>query len=571
MSEATKEKEPSEEFENLPKSIGYYDIKEKINEGEFSKIYLGISKYTNDKVAIKIINKLSFMKNPDDILLIKKEIEVLKILKHRNILTLYEIYESKNYIFIITEYLSQELITILLNKKRLSESDAQMLFIQLVDAFQYMHKLQICHRDFRLEHIMLDNNNIPKIIDFGFSSFYKKGEQLEEPIGSLSYTCPEIIQQKKYEPELADVWSLGVTLYVMVCGYLPFSEEDDKKNNDLIISGKVEYPSEIGNICKDLLKKMLEVDPKKRINLLKITRHPWIKGCKEIKIIGGYNIYDMIYPIDERLLNIIKQYDIDTKKLEEDLKNNKYNNITALFKLLIKKSLSLGYGTISDFTSNAFVEYMKNKDKVISDGEQKYKEYLNKIEEKNNELIKNVSLYKLKQENVIKQLDELKNTNINEENSEKEKNDINNKDNKDNKDNINNVTKKRNDFIRKLTKNFEEQTEEMNKENDKYQNNKRKNSLSKLGIINEDINQDNAQKGIKSRNNKKYFGGRKSQGYAFRRIVKPRLRRTSFNPAQIELFSRKPLTKEGKEENKSIEKNKEEKKVEDKINIFNFK
>ena len=486
MSEATKEKDLTEEFKNLPKSIGYYDIKEKISEGEFSKIYLGISKYTNDKVAIKIINKLSFMKHPDDIILVKNEIEVLKILKHRNILTLYEIYESNKYIFIITEYLSQELITILLNKKRLSESDAQMLFIQLVDAFQYMHKLQICHRDFRLEHIMLDSNNIPKIIDFGFSSFYKRGEELEEPVGSLSYACPEIIQQKKYEPELADVWTLGVTLYVMVCGYLPFSEEDDKKNNELIIEGKVEYPSEIGNICKDLLKKMLEVDPKKRINLLKISRHPWVKGCKEIKIIGGYNIYDMVYPIDERLINLIKQYDIDTKKLEEDLKNNKYNNITALFKLLIKKSLSLGYGTISDFTSNAFVEYMKNKDKVIPDGEQKYKEYLNKIQEKNNELIKNVSLYKLKQENVIKQLNELKNNNIKEENNEEEKNDVNAKDN-----NNNDKTEIRNDSIKKL----EEKNIEDNINKSINSNNEEKKEIKSMK------SEENCEKDEKSENN----------------------------------------------------------------------
>ena len=351
----------SEEFENLPKSIGPYEIKEKINEGEFSKIYLGISNYTNDKVAIKIINKSYFMSNPDDLILIKNEIEVLKILKHRNILTLYEIYESSQYIFLITEYLPSELITLILNKKRLSESDALKIFIQLIDAFQYMHKLQICHRDFRIEHIMLDSNNIPKIIDFGFSSTYVKGSQLTEPIGSLSYACPEIIQQKPYDPELADVWSLGVCLYVMICGYLPFSEEDDQKNNELIVSGKVEYPSEIGNICKDLLKKMLEVEPKKRINLLKITRHPWIKGCKDIKIIGGYSTYDMVYPLDERLLKIVQEYGIDVKKLEQDLQNNKYNNFTGLYKLITKKALSLGFGTISDFTSNAFVEYMKKK------------------------------------------------------------------------------------------------------------------------------------------------------------------------------------------------------------------
>ena len=302
MSDDTKNKSQTEEFENLPKIIGAYEIKEKINEGGYSKIYSGISRYTNDKVAIKIINKSLFQKNPDDLILIRNEIDVLKILKHRNILTLYEIYESSQYIFLITEYLKTDLSSLIISKKRLSESDALIIFIQLIDAFQYMHKLQITHRDFRLEHIMLDNNNIPKIIDFGFSTFYKKGEELEEPLGSLSYACPEIIQQKPYDPELADVWSLGVCLYVMVCGYLPFSEEDDNKNNDLIISGKVEYPSDIGNILKDLLKKMLEVNTKKRLNLLKITRHPWIKGCKDFKIIGGYNTYDMIYPIDERLL-----------------------------------------------------------------------------------------------------------------------------------------------------------------------------------------------------------------------------------------------------------------------------
>ena len=403
MSEVTKSKSSSNDFVDIPKSIGAYDIKESISSGEYSQVHLGLSKYTKDKVCIKIINKSSFAKNPDNLSLVKNEIEVLKILKHRNILTLYEIYESNKYIFLITEYLSQELSNIIISKKRLSESDAQKIFIQLVDAFQYMHKLQICHRDICLEHIMLDSNNIPKLIDFGFSTFYKKGEQLDESLGSISYACPEIIQEKTYDPELADVWSLGVCLYVMICGYLPFSEEDDNKNKEMIISGKVEFPNEVGNICKDLIKKMLDVDPKKRLNLLKITRHPWTKGCKDIKIIGGYELYNMVYPVDERLLNIIKQYGIDTKKLEEDLKNNKYNNNTGLFKLIIKKTLSLGYGSISDFTSNAFVEYLKNKDKVIPDGNKKYQEYLDKIFEKNNSIKKSVIEYKEKQKSVIKQ------------------------------------------------------------------------------------------------------------------------------------------------------------------------
>ena len=114
MNSATQEKNILNDFEDIPKSIGAYDIKESINTGEYSKIYLGTSRYTTDKVAIKIINKLSFDKKPDILYLTKNEIESLKILKHRNILTLYEIYESKKYIFIITEYLPKELSNIII-------------------------------------------------------------------------------------------------------------------------------------------------------------------------------------------------------------------------------------------------------------------------------------------------------------------------------------------------------------------------------------------------------------------------------------------------------------------------
>ena len=356
-------------FLNLPKNLGPYEINQKINEGGYSKIYLGTSKYTNDKVSIKIIDKSLFIKNPDDLLIIKNEIDILKILKHRNILTLYEIYESSQYIFLITEHLPNQLIDLILNKKRLSESDALIIFVQLLDALLYIHKMNICHRDLRIEHVLLDLNNIPKLIDFGYSCFYKKGNSLFEPIGSLSYACPEIIQQKSYNPELADVWSLGVCLYVMVCGYLPFSEEDDEKNNKLIISGKVDYPKEIGNICKDLLKKMLEVNPQKRYNFVKISRHPWVKSSKNTKIIGGYNFYETIYPVDERLLQIIKEYGIDPKKVEIELKLNKFNANTGLFKLISKKVFELKLGSISDFTTIAFIEYMKDNKNKKEDGE----------------------------------------------------------------------------------------------------------------------------------------------------------------------------------------------------------
>ena len=424
MSNDNNNNDQNQEFVNLPTSIGPYDIKEKINEGGYSKIYLGISKYTNDKVSIKIIDKSLFIANPDDLLLIKTEIDVLKILKHRNILILYEIYESSEYIFLVTEYLSSELINLIVKKKRLSEQDAVKIFVQLVDALLYMHTMGICHRDLRVEHVLFDDNNTPKIIDFGCSSFYQKERCLKESIGSLSYACPEIIQGNAYEPELADVWSLGVCLYVMLCGYLPFCEEDDEQNNNLIISGKIDFPKEIGNVCKDLLKKMLEVNPKKRLNFLKVSRHPWIKACQDVKIIGGYNFFEAIYPVDERLLTITEQYGLDQKKVEEELKLNKYNTNTGLFKVIAKKAKELKYGTISDFTSNLFIEYLKDKKNAKNDGETQYEEYVKNINKKNDIILKNnIADYKKKENNVILKLEELKEKNDEEiENNQNEEN-----------------------------------------------------------------------------------------------------------------------------------------------------
>ena len=184
--------------DKIPENIGPYELGQKITSGGYSEIYSAKSKITGDEVVLKIINKSFFQKNPDDLILIKNEIEVLKILKHRNILTLYEIYESPNYFYIITEKLSTELLNLILSKKRLNENDALKIFIQILDALQYMHKMNICHRDIRIEHILFDKNNIPKIIDFGYACFYKKGNLLDEAIGSISYACPEIILKNSY-------------------------------------------------------------------------------------------------------------------------------------------------------------------------------------------------------------------------------------------------------------------------------------------------------------------------------------------------------------------------------------
>ena len=283
----TKE-EQEKEIAGLPKNIGPYEIIEKLKDGGYSKIYKAKSCYTGDFVAIKAIDKMGFQESVEDVLLMIRQTEVLKILKHRNILSLYEIYESTKYFYLVMDYLPNgDLIEKIIKQKRFKEEEALSIFSQLVDALFYMHKNDICHRDIRTEKILFDKNNKPKIVGFSYSTFYTQGKKIRDNYGSLCYACPEIIQNDYYNPELADVWSLGVVLYVMICGYLPFSEDDDDKNKELIINGEVDYPPEISNKVKDLLKHMLDTDPNKRYNFQRIIKHPWFKPYNEATMTEG--------------------------------------------------------------------------------------------------------------------------------------------------------------------------------------------------------------------------------------------------------------------------------------------
>ena len=140
----------------------------------------------------------------------------------------------------------------------------------------------------------------------------------------MCYACPEIIDDSPYDPELADVWSLGVILYVLVCGYLPFSDNDDEKNKKLIQNAKIDFPDEISNKLRDLLRHMLDKNPNRRYNFQRVAKHPWIKPFSEYVFSGGINVYINTFPVDERLLNIINQYGFDKEKIKNDLINTYY-------------------------------------------------------------------------------------------------------------------------------------------------------------------------------------------------------------------------------------------------------
>ena len=408
--------------DEIPVNIGPYEIIKKLTNGGYSKIYLASSKYTGEQVIIKSINKPSLQQNIEDLLLLVKQTENLKLLKHRNIVSLYEIYESPKYFYLIMEYLPQgDLLKKLIKQKRFTEEEAKKNFIQLIDALYYMHKMNICHRDIRPEHILFDKNNKPKFIGFSYSSFYKKEKSINDSYGSLLYACPEIIQGENYDPEMADVWSMGVLLYVMVCGYLPFSDESNEKNKILIVNGKVDFPKEISNKLKDLLKHMLDIDPNKRYGLLRIIKHPFFKPFTEEMLTGGCNIYKMIYPIDEKILNIVVIYGFNKKEIDMDLKQNKFNIGTGLYKQILRKILDIGLKSISDLSCEDFFNFKNDKANYFSDGDNKYHKYFEKIMLKIKKVEFYINDYQQREENIIETLDFLKNANLNNFKIEKRK------------------------------------------------------------------------------------------------------------------------------------------------------
>ena len=415
---------------NIPKSIGPYEIKEKITDGSYSKIYLGKSKYTGDNVAIKIIEKVYLLENMEDLLLIKRQIEILKIIKHRNILTLYEIFESHDFIFLVMEYIpGKNMCEMIITKRRFREEEAQKIFVQMVDALYYLHKMNICHRNITSNHILIDINNVPKLISFSYSTFYSKNQELKDSFGSLCHACPEIISEMPYKPELSDTWSLGIVLYTMVAGYLPFSEENDERNKELIVCGKIEYPKEMSNKLKDLLKHILDPNPKKRYDLNKIMKHPWFKPYNE-KLVGGCNPLKMIVPVDDKILNIIEQFGFDKNRVELDMKNNKYNNTTGLYKLLVKKANILGFHSVSDLGCKEFLEYRDNSKNLIDDGDVKYEIYLKDVQKRIESIEKHIFDYQEKEENILKELNNL-------EDSINPRNNVNNNQNSNNNSNQN--------------------------------------------------------------------------------------------------------------------------------------
>ena len=217
-------------IEDYPNILSQYEVKGIIGKGTFSKVKLGINNQTKKKVAIKILEK-SKIKTKNDFTRLKREIHILKNFSHINLIKTYEIIENANYHFIIMEYCKYgELFNYIIQKKRLSEKEACYYYYQLINGLEYIHSNGVVHRDLKPENLLISKGNILKIIDFGLSNFYNGDNLLKTPCGSPCYASPEMVSGKKYNGYYIDIWSTGIILFVMLCGFLPFED----KNNSIL-------------------------------------------------------------------------------------------------------------------------------------------------------------------------------------------------------------------------------------------------------------------------------------------------------------------------------------------------
>ena len=301
-------------------SLQFYKYGRLIGQGAFGKVNLGLNILTGRIVAVKSFDKNNSELTGDNMKKILYETDLMKKLNHPNITKILEMFEDEKYFMIIMEYINGgNLFSFVKKRRKLSEKTAKFLFRQIIQGIKYIHEQNIVHRDIKLENLLIDLNNNVKICDFGIGRKIKnKNQLLHDQCGTLMYMAPEILlssKEKGYEPFPVDIWSSGISLYIMLSGTLPFNyknkkNEDDeeeeeneeeeesfseksksKKNEEdnfkLQYSIVYKEPKKIEKIsdeARDLLKGLLNKDPKKRLTCEQILNHPWLNNCKEKNI-----------------------------------------------------------------------------------------------------------------------------------------------------------------------------------------------------------------------------------------------------------------------------------------------
>uniref|UniRef100_A0A8C7ZXT3 non-specific serine/threonine protein kinase n=1 Tax=Oryzias sinensis TaxID=183150 RepID=A0A8C7ZXT3_9TELE len=301
--------------------IGNYRLLKTIGKGNFAKVKLARHVLTGREVAVKIIDKTQL--NPTSL---------------QKVIKLFEVIETEKTLYLVMEYASGgEVFDYLVAHGRMKEKEARSKFRQIVSAVQYCHQRRIVHRDLKAENLLLDADMNIKIADFGFSNEFTVGSKLDTFCGSPPYAAPELFQGKKYDGPEVDVWSLGVILYTLVSGSLPFDGQNLKELRERVLRGKYRIPFYMSTDCENLLKKLLVLNPVKRGSLEQIMKDHWMNVGHEDDELKPYVEPEADFN-DSSRIELMVTMGFPKDEVTESLQNQKYNEIMATYLLLGRKA-----------------------------------------------------------------------------------------------------------------------------------------------------------------------------------------------------------------------------------------
>ncbi|KAK8479293.1 hypothetical protein V6N13_051606 [Hibiscus sabdariffa] len=256
-----------------------YEMGRLLGKGTFAKVYHGKELATGESVAIKVISK-DQVKKKGMMEQIEREISVMHLVRHPNIVELKEVMATKTKIFFVMEYVRGGELFAKVYKGKLDEHVARKYFQQLISAVDFCHSRGVSHRDLKPENLLLDENEDLKISDFGLSALPEQllnDGLLHTQCGTPAYVAPEVLRKKGYDGSKADIWSCGVILYVLLAGFLPFQDENLMRMYRKVFKAEFEFPSWFSADSRGLISKLLVVDPEKRITIPGIMRDPWFR------------------------------------------------------------------------------------------------------------------------------------------------------------------------------------------------------------------------------------------------------------------------------------------------------
>ncbi|OMJ94135.1 hypothetical protein SteCoe_2773 [Stentor coeruleus] len=336
-------------------SIDDYILGSQIGQGAYAIVRGAIKKSNNTKFAIKSYEKSKLL-DPHRKRSVQREIEILGMLRHQNIVKLFEVIDTGRQLHLVLEHVGGCSLHGYLKKRptrRLEEPEARRIFKQVLLGIEYCHHKNVTHRDIKLENLLLDDNNNVKIIDFGFSTCFSHEKKVKMFCGTPSYMSPEIVARVEYNGPPADIWALGVLLFVLLCGCYPFKAQSDRELYKKIQYGQFTIPQHMTQGARSLISRIMRIDPNKRPSVNDILKDNWVVSTEITKAPGEFTeplprSCSTGDPLDAEIVFSLKRLGYTEEELRNELKND--NSHAALLYKHLKRSK--GESSASSFNKN---------------------------------------------------------------------------------------------------------------------------------------------------------------------------------------------------------------------------